>query len=89
MPAEVDEVFHRPADRFIGCRGGETRVGRYTKLISENLFVPGEDGVILSAGMRFFGRRLSADAGLAGFAGEDGGCCFPLVNVVYNFGPGR
>ena len=69
--------------------GGETRIGRFTKLITENLFVPGEDGVIASGGIRLFGQRLSADAGLAGWVGDDGGCCFPLVNVVYNFGPGR
>jgi hypothetical protein len=66
--------------------GGETRVGRMTKLMTENLFVPGEDGVIASAGLRFFGERLSADAGLAGWIAEDTECCFPIVNFVYNFG---
>ena len=66
--------------------GGETRVSRSIKLVSENMFVPGEDGLVISGGVRFFGERLSADAGLAGFAGGDGGCCFPLVNFVYHFG---
>jgi hypothetical protein len=69
--------------------GGETRVGRMTKLMTENLFVPGEDGVILSGGIRFFGERLSADAGLAGWLADDSECCFPLVNFVYNFGGGQ
>jgi len=81
-----DEISSRP----IAMIGGETRVGRYTKLMTENVFAPGEDGVILSGGMRFFGSRLSADAGLIGFVGSnDTECCFPLVNFVYNFGGGR
>lgn len=66
--------------------GGEARTGRSIKLITENLVVPGEDGVLLSAGIRFFGERLSADAGLVGDAGSGGGCCLPVVNFVYNFG---
>ena len=80
-----DEISSKP----VVMVGGETRVGRSTKLITENLFVPGEGGVIASGGVRFFGERLSADAGLAGFVGEGGGCCYPLVNFVYNFGPSR
>lgn len=82
----VDDDF---SEKPVVMLGGETRVGRLTKLITENLFVPGENGVIASAGVRFFGERLSADVGLAGFLGEDGGCCFPVVNAVYNFGPDR
>lgn len=66
--------------------GGETRISRSLKLVTENLFVPGEDGAILSGGVRFFGERLSADAGLVGWAGSSAECCFPLVNFVYNFG---
>jgi hypothetical protein len=70
--------------------GGEARVGRMTKLISENWFVPGEDGVILSGGVRFFGERLSADAGLIGFiSGDETACCLPLVNFLYHFGRSR
>jgi hypothetical protein len=81
-----DEVSSRPVVMI----GGETRTGRTTKIITENWFVPGSDGVLLSGGVRFFGERLSADAGLIGFLGsEDTGCCFPLVNFVYHFGGGR
>ena len=80
-----DEISEKP----LLMLGGETRVGRFTKLVTENLFVPGEDGLVLSAGVRFFGRRLSADAGLVGLIGDGGECCLPLVNVVYNFGPDR
>jgi hypothetical protein len=70
--------------------GGEVRVGASTKLITENWFVPGSDGGVLSGGVRFFGERLSADAGLIAFVGSGGGgCCLPLVNFVYAFGGRR
>lgn len=77
-----DDFSSRPAVVL----GGETRVSSSLKLITENVFVPGESGAILSAGVRFFGERLSADAGLIGVAGDGGECCFPMVNFVYNFG---
>jgi hypothetical protein len=70
--------------------GGETRVGRMTKLVTENWTVPGEDGLVFSGGVRFFGERLSADLGLAGIAASgSGGCCLPIVNFVYAFGAGH
>lgn len=69
--------------------GGEVRAGRRTKLITENYFVFGESGAIISGGVRFWGERLSADAGIAAFVGEDAGCCLPMVNFVYSFGPQR
>lgn len=68
--------------------GGEMRVGSQTKLITENYFAPGESGVVLSGGIRFFSERLSADFGLATVAGGEGcgsECFFPLVNFVYTF----
>jgi hypothetical protein len=67
--------------------GGEARSGRQSKLITENYFVPGEASALISGGIRFFGERLSADAGIGGFIGADEvGCCLPLVNFVYTFG---
>ncbi len=66
--------------------GGEYRLSRSLKLLTENLVVPGE-GLVYSAGVRFFGERLSADAGLAGIT--EGGCCLPIVNFVYSFGGSR
>ncbi|HEY7769598.1 hypothetical protein [Longimicrobium sp.] len=67
--------------------GGELRVGRQTKLITENYFSPGQSEVIGSAGVRFFGERLSADFGIfTNFNAECEGLCFlPLVNFVYSF----
>jgi hypothetical protein len=45
---------------------------------------------LLSGGIRIFGDRLSADAGLGVFAAEgEVTCCLPLVNFVYNFGGAR
>lgn len=67
--------------------GGEARLGRRTKFITENYFFPGEGGAGLSGGIRFFGERLSADFGLGAAVGEnDTACCLPLVNFVYTFG---
>lgn len=67
--------------------GGETRVAKGVKLITENYLIPtgeGEHQVLLSAGPRFFGERLTADLGIA-IAPTDGGGFFPLVNFVYNW----
>ena len=67
--------------------GGETRVSRRVKLITENwLFTSGESAGLISGGVRFIGDRLSADLGVGSAVGSGGGCCFPLVNFVYNFG---
>lgn len=65
--------------------GGERRISRRVKLVSENWLAvnPGVDGLI-SGGFRFIGDRLSADLGFAGFPGS-GGCCLPLVNFVWSF----
>jgi hypothetical protein len=83
----IDQDF---ASRPAAMLGGEMRTGRSTKLITENWFVPGEAGLIFSGGLRFFGERLSADAGLIGFVfSDDSGCCLPLVNFVYSFGKRR
>jgi hypothetical protein len=70
--------------------GGERRATARTKFLTENYFVPGESGALISGGMRFFGERLSADFGLAAVVGlrETGDYIpwFPVLNFVYNFG---
>lgn len=66
--------------------GGEQRLTRRTKLITENYFVPGNSDGVLTGGLRFFGERLSADFGLATSPGEDFLDVFPIVNFVYTFG---
>jgi hypothetical protein len=68
--------------------GGETRISRRVKLITENwLFFGGpEMGGIISGGFRFIGDRISADLGFGGALGAANACCIPLVNFVYSFG---
>ena len=64
--------------------GGERRVHRNIKLITENYIWQGGDGIV-SAGVRFMGERLSADLGLAMPIGADEGFVFPVVSFVYVF----
>lgn len=67
--------------------GGERRISRRVKLITENWLSvnPGVNGVI-SGGFRFLGDRLSADLGFAGVTGVEAACCLPLINFVWSFG---
>jgi hypothetical protein len=70
--------------------GGETRVSRRVKLITENYVLPEAVGVIFSGGLRFIGTRFATDVAVAGIAtGDDAGCCVPLVNFSYTFGRRR
>lgn len=79
--SEESEVGNDP----VFMAGGEWRLSPRTKLLTENYFVPSE-GALVSAGVRFFGERLSADFGVGAAVGEGGsGCCLPLVNFVYSF----
>ncbi len=78
-----DELANTPAILV----GGEARVAKGVKLITENYLIPTGDGdsaVLLSAGPRFFNERLSADLGIA-VSATGGGGFFPLVNFVYNW----
>ena len=64
--------------------GGERRVRRNLKVVTENYIWKNGDGVI-SAGIRFIGERLSADLALAGPIGADTFFLAPVVNFVYVF----
>ncbi len=64
--------------------GGEQRISRRVKLVTENWIPLSASSVLATAGVRFIGERISADLGLGGFG--EAGCCLPLVNFVYNFG---
>jgi hypothetical protein len=68
--------------------GGELRVARNVKLLTENYFVPGESEAILSAGVRLFGERLSVDFGVGTITDTSPGW-LPVLNFVYNFGQRR
>jgi hypothetical protein len=63
--------------------GAERQVRRNLKVITENYGWRG-NGVV-SAGVRFFGERLSADLALAVPLGVDEFFAFPVVNFVYHF----
>jgi hypothetical protein len=63
--------------------GGEHRVHRNLKLVTENYLFEG--GGIASAGVRFMTGRLSADLGLAAPIGTDEVFVFPMVNFVWTF----
>ena len=64
--------------------GGDRRVRRNMKVVTENYIWKGGRG-ILSAGVRFFGEKLSADLALAVPIGVDEFFAFPVVNFVYVF----
>ena len=77
------EVLNEPAFML----GGETRVSRRIKLITENYVLPDAVGVVLSGGVRIIGDRFNTEVGAMGaFADGDGGCCVPLINFSYSFG---
>ena len=64
--------------------GGEHRVSRRLKLVTENYVWEGASG-ILSGGVRFIGDRLSADLGLVMPVGDDGFFAFPVVSFAWSF----
>jgi hypothetical protein len=64
--------------------GGEHRVSRRIKLLTENYVFKG--GGFASGGIRFFGEKLSADFGLVLPLFEDEGfVLFPMINIVRKF----
>ena len=49
------------SDRPLLMLGFYNRLSRRTAFVSENYMLPGEDGLVYSYGLRFFGERLSVD----------------------------
>ena len=78
-----DEVQNEPAFML----GGEARVSRRIKLITENYLLPDAVGVVLSGGIRVIGERFTTEIGVVA-AVSDGAaaCCLPLINFSYAFG---
>lgn len=76
------------ADKPIFALGGEYRISKSIKLITENWIIPDSEVQLLSVGIRFFGRSLAADFGLIYPAGGDteGFPFLPWVGFAYNFG---
>ena len=79
-----DDLASTPAILF----GGESRVTRGVKLMTENYWIPtgdSDDAFLLTGGPRFMGDRLSADIAAA-FTFDSGDIVlFPLVNFVWNW----
>jgi hypothetical protein len=77
------------ASKPIIVLGGDIRVSKSIKLLTENWIITSETEVIpISFGIRFFGRRLAADFGLMHPLGEDtdGFPFLPWIGFAYNFG---
>jgi hypothetical protein len=93
-----DDALHAGTGVFVGSDrtelpvmlGGERRVGRRFKLISENWLVPG-DGGALSAGLRRMGDNWTIDYGIMAVFGDGAEEVpyFPVVSFSYAFGGGR
>lgn len=76
------------AGKPIFALGGEYRISKSIKLITENWLIPDSEVQLLSVGIRFFGRSLAADFGLIYPAGREaeGFPFLPWVGFAYNFG---
>ena len=79
-------AYNGDGDRtVIMMAGGDRQVGRHVKLVTENYVWQSGNGIV-SAGVRFFGERLSADVALGVPVGADmDAFAFPVVNFVYVF----
>jgi hypothetical protein len=64
--------------------GGELRIGHSTKLITENWWPPGWDSPMLSLGVRWFAKRISADFALMRTADMDV-FAVPWIDFIVNF----
>jgi hypothetical protein len=67
----------------VGMVGGEHRVSRRVKLITENYIFTG--GGMASIGVRFLGEHLAADLGLVVPIGAEEAIAFPMVNFLWQF----
>jgi len=72
------------ADKPMLVLGGETRTSRSIALVSENWIIPGLDNPFFSAGLRFFGKKLSADFALV-LITENETTVFPYLDFIYKF----
>ena len=72
------------ADKPMIMIGGEKRIGKRTKFLTENWIFPGIDEPLFSAGIRWFGDKLAADFGLFRTAGMDF-LGVPWLDIVINF----
>jgi hypothetical protein len=64
--------------------GGDRPISRYTKFVTENYMWQSGNG-LLSAGVRFFGERVSADFAMVAPIGTDDWFLLPMLNFAYWF----
>lgn len=74
--------------RGLAVVGGEYRIGRRYKWITENWLVT-PSYPILSLGLRSVGERWTFDYGLMGLPSEEGAPFVPIISFSYAFGAGR
>lgn len=87
VPCVSERVTKTPGSPVV-MFGGERRISRRVKLLSENYGF--KAGGIVSVGVRFLGERLSADLGVfAPIVDEDVFVLLPVVNFVWTFGTRR
>lgn len=85
MTGGVGVAYDDAGDRsYVIMVGGDRPVRRNMKFVTEN-YVWGSGTGIISAGVRFFGERMSADLALATPIGDGGGFVLPVVNFMYLF----
>ncbi|MCH8304833.1 MAG: hypothetical protein IIB94_06850 [Candidatus Marinimicrobia bacterium] len=72
------------ADKPMIMIGGERRIGKRTKFLTENWLFPGADEPLFSVGIRWFGEKLAADFGLFRSAGMEF-LGVPWLDIVVNF----
>ena len=71
--------------------GGEARLSRRVKLITENYLIPtgGAIGLVMG-GVRLLASNFSGDVGMLGATGAGAlACCIPVINFAYRFGGRR
>ena len=68
--------------------GGETRLSRRVKLVTENYIVPmGIEVGLFMGGVRILANNFTGDVGILGaIEKRDLACCIPVINFAYRFG---
>jgi hypothetical protein len=82
-----DRSYDNKNDAPLAMIGGEHRISRGVKIMTENYILSGAG--ILTGGVRWMGERFSADFAMVVPIDGDSTIAFPLVNVVYSFSSGR
>jgi len=78
-----DRTYDNKDDAPVVMFGGEHRISRGVKIMTENYILSGSG--IVTGGVRWMGERFSADFAMVVPIDGDSTIAFPLVNVVYSF----